>query len=876
MDDISAPRPLTSEETDELKATLKSHLRLHNSPCAFQAEADADDLLNYALDMIEDGNTIQHVCEELEFMEMSICDVEVLEKIKMELCTYMTELTKKVKKGNWRDNNYLLNTKKNKEEVSVSSQRPPEQSRQSPPSRQTPQAARRAREEAERSAAAAVINDEPSPTEENEEEDTASRFKLEPPKKTGNYLIDQMAMDEYKERLKEIERQRRSGSNPQSGQGGGARDSPQRSSSVRLSSKKTGGRDSPQRSSSVRLPKKTEGNNYLIDSINVERRTSLPATTTRKPLYESRPLPPPVNKRASAPPQDTTSRTLERELLESDNYVVEDFSAAAAANKAKREMELLFRKSQGSGGAPKASSLKDRYQQSLIADKVDNKKKSALWSARDSSFNEYEMKDVEEEQQEYVPPPSSPSRSSIGGGRPDEQQLLDQQRRAELQLIMRDKSLNKEERRLKMDEVRDKYASGDVEIIPVSSPSPSGSPRSSGVVSPEPEGDIERTVSTNGTGSLPTKKTNSELRREEMMAIMKDKTLSKQEKAIKMDEVKAKYSDETASLHSSGQGYKRGNSSNSAISSTASDTNNNVVEINGIPAQDEYQEDEEEEELPPAVPAPPKKTGNYLIDQMAMEEYEERMKAFKQLQRERNKQKKKDESESMSPQGSSSTKPKQRSSLPPKRTGGSNYLIDQFNAERRASQPPPRKPLYENRPIPPPVNRSSSPPPQDRARSLEQELLDSDNYVEKDFSAAAAANKAKREMESLFGNGGASAAARSNRLNYEQQLEADRVNNKLGVAEPISVVKDEKSSTLLDRLQRPSKNGSKVAPTAASSSSPPQSSQLDQQRRAELQLIMRDKSLNKEERRLKMDEVRDKYAELALLEEEEGGLGCSS
>ena len=148
MDDISAPRPLTSDETDELKVTLKSHLRQHNSPCAFQAEADADDLLNYALDMIEDGNTIQHVCEELEFMEMSICDVEVLEKIKMELCTYMNELTKKVKKGNWRDNNYLLKTKR-KDVGSVSSPPPPEQSRQSPPSRQTPQAALRAREEAE-------------------------------------------------------------------------------------------------------------------------------------------------------------------------------------------------------------------------------------------------------------------------------------------------------------------------------------------------------------------------------------------------------------------------------------------------------------------------------------------------------------------------------------------------------------------------------------------------------------------------------------------------------------------------------------------------------------------------------------------------------
>ena len=83
MTDSATPsRALTPPEIDELKSSLKSHLRLHNSPCAFQAEADADDLLNYALDMIEDGNNVNSVCEELNFMEMSICDEEVLEEVR--------------------------------------------------------------------------------------------------------------------------------------------------------------------------------------------------------------------------------------------------------------------------------------------------------------------------------------------------------------------------------------------------------------------------------------------------------------------------------------------------------------------------------------------------------------------------------------------------------------------------------------------------------------------------------------------------------------------------------------------------------------------------------------------------------------------------
>ena len=55
-------------------------------------------------------------------------------------------------------------------------------------------------------------DDEPSEEEEEEKEEEQQqsqpppRPKLEPPKKTGNYLIDQMAMEDHKEKLKAFEK----------------------------------------------------------------------------------------------------------------------------------------------------------------------------------------------------------------------------------------------------------------------------------------------------------------------------------------------------------------------------------------------------------------------------------------------------------------------------------------------------------------------------------------------------------------------------------------------------------------------------------------------------------------------------------------------
>ena len=176
---ISASRPLTEEESTSLKSLLKSHLHLHNSPCAFQAEADADDLLSYAFELIEDGNSISYVCDEMQLMGLSICDDEVLEEVRKSLVMAIAKVNKK----NWREKRVENNMSPTSVAVaptvvstSVKREPPPLPQLSAPSSSTTATATNPA----------------------------AAKPKLEPPKKTGNYLIDQMAAEEYKERLRRI------------------------------------------------------------------------------------------------------------------------------------------------------------------------------------------------------------------------------------------------------------------------------------------------------------------------------------------------------------------------------------------------------------------------------------------------------------------------------------------------------------------------------------------------------------------------------------------------------------------------------------------------------------------------------------------------
>ena len=63
--ELIAPRDLSPNEIGELRNLLKSQLSISND----DDEEDAENLLDYAVDMIESGEDVGHVAEEVS----SIC-----------------------------------------------------------------------------------------------------------------------------------------------------------------------------------------------------------------------------------------------------------------------------------------------------------------------------------------------------------------------------------------------------------------------------------------------------------------------------------------------------------------------------------------------------------------------------------------------------------------------------------------------------------------------------------------------------------------------------------------------------------------------------------------------------------------------------------
>lgn len=94
MDEITAPpdRSLAPDELAELSSILRSALRLHNSSCAVQANEDATDLVHYALDLIQDGLSVGEVLEELRCVGLEICDGDSLDEIGERLASYLSGL----------------------------------------------------------------------------------------------------------------------------------------------------------------------------------------------------------------------------------------------------------------------------------------------------------------------------------------------------------------------------------------------------------------------------------------------------------------------------------------------------------------------------------------------------------------------------------------------------------------------------------------------------------------------------------------------------------------------------------------------------------------------------------------------------------------
>ena len=110
MDDILPPlRPLTTEEHSELTDILRSTLNLSNTSCAIQAEEDACDLINYAFELIDDKMTVGDVIEELEFMDLEICNTSTLREMRKVLAIFLSDLQDDVCDDSWQTRQPLQN-----------------------------------------------------------------------------------------------------------------------------------------------------------------------------------------------------------------------------------------------------------------------------------------------------------------------------------------------------------------------------------------------------------------------------------------------------------------------------------------------------------------------------------------------------------------------------------------------------------------------------------------------------------------------------------------------------------------------------------------------------------------------------------------------
>ena len=284
------------------------------------------------------------------------------------------------------------------------------------------------------------------------------------------------------------------------------------------------------------------------------------------------------------------------------------------------------------------------------------------------------------------------------------------------------------------------------------------------------------------------------MKRKEMKAIMKDKTLSKKEMVMRMEAVKAKYDgmttmgepevSEVPNIQSGAANvYLRGNSMGSAVSSLAPS-------------------------IAPSITA--SSTQDEVNGKNTMSSDEQRRAALQSIMRDK-----------------SLTKEERRVKL--------EEIKQQFSVEAGGT----------------------SASVQSSARDSSQYASQTDgrrrsSILPGQLSAAAAAEKHRKEIQNLKTSNASSVRAR-----YQENLIKDRPHNKLGVAEPQALLEDKKTKN----FQASSSVTKTIMPVTAKMAPPPQTQEsLEEQRRAELQSIMRDKTLTKEERRLKIEEVKAKFA----------------
>ena len=90
-DKLKAHRDLTMEELATLHELLEEELNIVSD----DDYEDAENLLDYALDMVDSGEIIGHITEELQYMGMSVCDEDAAHKLGVCLTKYFLSLKKR-------------------------------------------------------------------------------------------------------------------------------------------------------------------------------------------------------------------------------------------------------------------------------------------------------------------------------------------------------------------------------------------------------------------------------------------------------------------------------------------------------------------------------------------------------------------------------------------------------------------------------------------------------------------------------------------------------------------------------------------------------------------------------------------------------------
>jgi len=90
--DLTPPRELTEEEIERLSAILKTQVESHPKFNHFIHDQDCEDLVEYSLDMVRDGESVSHVVTEVEFMEFKCFTDDVALRFRKCLTKFFSDL----------------------------------------------------------------------------------------------------------------------------------------------------------------------------------------------------------------------------------------------------------------------------------------------------------------------------------------------------------------------------------------------------------------------------------------------------------------------------------------------------------------------------------------------------------------------------------------------------------------------------------------------------------------------------------------------------------------------------------------------------------------------------------------------------------------